>query len=97
MSFQLIAQIFLLLSAVSCMIGAGFVTFAVIGEVNRKLPEEEQISYLWSHYWKSRKIKYEYGRLYPTGRLWFYGNVLTYAAFGFLLALVLGWRFGIFK
>ena len=96
-SFQRIVQVLIFLSAISCMIWAGFVTFAIIGEVNRKLPEEEQISYLWSHYWKSRKIKYEYRRLYPSGRLLFYGGVLTYLAFGFLLALALGWRFGVFK
>jgi hypothetical protein len=97
MSLQLLAQLLIFLSAVSCMIGAGFVTFAIIGEINRKLSEKDQISYLWSHYWKSRRIESEYRRLYPSGRLFFYGRVLTYAAFGFLLALALGWRSGIFK
>ena len=97
MTFQLVAQIFLLLSAVSCMIWAGFVTSAIIGEVNRKLPENDQISYLWSYYAKSRRIKYEYRRLYPKGRLLLYEGVLTGAAFGFLLILVLCWRFGVFR
>jgi hypothetical protein len=97
MSFQLIVQILIFLSAISCMIWAGFVTFAIIGEINRKLPEKDQISYLWGYPAKSRRINDEYRRLYPTGRLLFYGRALVCAAFGFLLALALGWRFGVFK
>jgi hypothetical protein len=97
MNLETIAQLLIFLSAISCMIGAGFVTSVIIREINRKLPEKDQISYLWSHYWKSRRIKYEYRKLYPSGRLLFYLGVLTYTAFGFLLALALGWRFGVFK
>jgi|ERR1700739_4581742 hypothetical protein len=97
MNLGLLAQLLIFLSALSCMIAAGFVASAIIGEINCKLPEKEQISYLWSHYWKSRRVKYEYRRLYPSGKLLFYEAVLTYAAFGLLLLLALGWRFGVFK
>ena len=97
MTLQLVTQILLFLLAVSCMIWAGFLTFAIIGEINRKLPENDQISYLWGHYAKYRRIKSEYRRLYPNGRLWLFQVILTYSAFGFLLWLALGWRFGIFR
>jgi hypothetical protein len=96
MTVQLIVQIALFLSALTCLISAGFVTSAMIGEVNRRLPEKDQISYLWGHYSKYRKINLEYRRLYPAGRLIFYNRLLTFAGFGFVLALVLGWRFGLF-
>jgi hypothetical protein len=97
MSFRLTAQILIFLAAISCLIWAGFVTFAMIGEINRKLPEHDQITYLWGHPAKYRKIRSEYRRLYPSGKLLFYGTVLTFIAFGLLVALALGWRFGIFK
>jgi hypothetical protein len=40
-----------------------------IGEVNRKLPENEQLSYWFWHSDKAWKLKQEYKRLYPGGRL----------------------------
>lgn len=42
--FFLAAQGFVILS--------GFIVFAMIGEVNRKLPDERRISYLFGHYSK---------------------------------------------
>jgi hypothetical protein len=57
------------------MIWSGFITSAIIGEINRKLSEKDQISYLWGHYPKYRRIKYEYRRLYPNGRLWLYQGI----------------------
>src|SRR5579863_4395898 len=97
MTFQFLSQIILFLLALSCVIWSGFITTMIIGEINRKLPEKDQISYLWGHYAKARRIKYEYRRLYPNGRLWLYQGILTYTAFGLLVLLALGWRFGIFK
>jgi hypothetical protein len=63
---------------------------ASIGEINRKLPETERISYLGGHRTKYRRIKQEYQRPYPDGRLSFYSKFLTLAGFGFALLLVLG-------
>jgi len=62
----------------------------MIQEINRKLPEKEQISYLWGHPVKYRKIKNEYRRLYPSGRLLFHLKVLTYMGLGLLVVLALG-------
>jgi len=56
-------------AAVTCAVLGGYVMFAMIGEVNRKLPEDQQISYLWGHYAKYQRILREYRRLYPKGRL----------------------------
>src|SRR5579859_6373890 len=77
MTLQFLSQIILLMLAISCMIWSGFITSAIIGEINRKLPEKDQISYLWGHYAKYRRIKLEYRRFYPNGRLWFYQGILT--------------------
>jgi hypothetical protein len=52
---------------------------------------------LWGHYAEYRRIRLEYRRLYPNGKLWLYQGILTYAAFALLLLVALGWRFGIFK
>jgi hypothetical protein len=97
MNLEMLVQLLIFLSAISCLIWAGFVTFAMMGEINRKLPEKDQISYLWGYPAKYRRINAEYRRLYPTGRLLFYGSVLTYTGFALLAALALGWRFGVFK
>ena len=54
---------------ISCLLISGFLFIQEIGEVNRKLPENEQISYWGMHADKAWKIKHEYRRLYPNGRL----------------------------
>lgn len=61
----------------------------MIGEVNRKLSKEEQISRSGIYLGKMQKIKAEYYRLYPTGRLDAWRGVLvTAACVFFALALV---------
>lgn len=84
----------LFLTATSCLVSAGFVLFAMIGEVNRKLPEQNQISYLFGHSDKYSYIHKEYRRLYPKGRLLLYLKILLATGFGLLL--VFAWRFGMF-
>ena len=84
----------LLLAAFSCIIGANFVLFAMIGEINRKLPEDGHISYLFGHYDKYRRIFKEYRCLYPNGRLNLYCKILVCAGFGLLV--VFAWQFGMF-
>jgi hypothetical protein len=61
-----------------------------IGEVNRKLSKEEQISRTWIYLpGKMQKIKAEYYRLYPTGRVdaW-RGALFTSACVFFALAFI---------
>jgi hypothetical protein len=86
--FVPLAAIALALSA-SFGILSGLLTYQEIGEINRKLPDDQQISYLGAPLGKMARIKREYRRLYPDGRVdqW---RVITQAiAFSVLAALVL--------
>jgi hypothetical protein len=64
----LLAVAFLIVAQV-CLISCTFIIFAIIGEVNRKRPEGEQISYIGWHVTKRRFVRQEYRRLYPEGKL----------------------------
>lgn len=59
----------LLAGATTCALLGGYVMFAMIGKVNKKLPDGDQISYLWGHYAKEHRVLQEYKHLYPEGRL----------------------------
>ncbi len=59
----------ILAGAVTLMICSGLVIFAMIGEVNRRLPEDQQVSYLWGYPGKLSGIRDQYRRFYPTGTL----------------------------
>jgi hypothetical protein len=41
----------------------------MIGEINRKLPIDDQISKAWNYPGKDSRVQSEYRRLYPEGRL----------------------------
>jgi hypothetical protein len=84
----------LLSGAFSGIIGANFVLFAIIGEINRRLPELDRISYLFGHYEKYRHIFNEYRRLYPNGRLLLWFKLLLCLGFGLLA--IFAWQFGMF-
>ena len=45
----------LFFTAQSLILTAGFIMYAMVGEVNRRLPEDQQISYLFWHYFRSRR------------------------------------------
>ena len=55
--------------AASLAIIGGFVQTAIIGEVNRKLPGDSQFSYFGGHIVKAVRLRREYQRLYPEGKL----------------------------
>src|SRR5690348_10430076 len=55
-------------------IGSSLVIYAMIGEVNRRLPEDQQVSYLWGYPGKLSGIREQYKRFYPKGAL---SKVLT--------------------
>jgi hypothetical protein len=78
--------------ACSCAIMSSFFLWQEIGEVNRKLPDGEQISYWGMHPAKMEKIKSEYKHLYPSGKIDLMRRILQYAtlAFAFLLLIPLG-------
>jgi hypothetical protein len=69
--------------ATGMMIWASLVIFAMIGKVNRRLPDDQQVSYLWGYPGKLSGIKEKYKRFYPKGALVKVLNVLT------LLALIM--------
>ena len=64
----------LLAVAVTLMIGSVLVISAMIGEVNRRLPDDQQVSYLWGYPGKLSDIRDQYKRFYPQGTL---SKVLT--------------------
>ncbi len=59
----------LLSVAVTLAILSGFAISAMIGEVNRKLPEGQQVPYMLGYPGKLSEIKRKYRALYPRGRL----------------------------
>jgi hypothetical protein len=77
-------------------LGVGFacnlVFYAMIGEVNRKLPEGQRINYLYMYPGKLGKVWSEHKRLHPSGRL---RAALALLA-GLLIVLFLGvaWSMG---
>jgi len=79
----------LLSLVVSCCILSGIFLLQEIGEVNRKLPNGGQISYWGMHPLKMAKIKSEYGRLYPSGKIDLMRRIFQYAAFAFGVLLLI--------
>jgi hypothetical protein len=55
--------------ALSFAVASSLLLYAMIGKVNHFLPEDKQISYLFRYPGKVPKIKREYKRLYPNGKL----------------------------
>jgi hypothetical protein len=64
-----VSVLILFAAAISLIIGANLVLYAMIGEVNRKLPENQQIGYLGFYPSKAFRITREYRRFYPDGHL----------------------------
>ncbi len=76
----------LLAAAGTCALLGGFATFAMIGEINRKLSEHDQVSYLGGSYSKFDYVLREYKRQYPKGRLDSVFMLLVALMFLFLVA-----------
>jgi hypothetical protein len=87
-----LASIVLAALAGSCLLLSGFLLTQEVGEVNRKLPEDQQISYWWMHVDKYARIKREYKRLYPNGRIHTFSIIFEFAGFalGLLAAIAAG-------
>lgn len=65
--------ILFLLCGVTCIIAANFAMYAMIGQVNARLPHEQRFSFAGFHFGKNRRILETYRSMYPTGRLiWWY-------------------------
>ena len=74
---------------------AAFFLWQEIGEINRKLPETDQISYWGMHPVKMAKVKREYRRLYPSGKIDLIRRIFQYVTFLFALLLLI--PLGFFK
>ena len=66
----------------------------MVDKVNDLLPKGEQFAPLGWYYSKNRRLKREYKRLYPDGRLLLKVRVLT--ALMFACLLICAWGFGFF-
>jgi hypothetical protein len=95
MSTNILIALVLFAFAQACVVVAGYLQWIIIAEVNRKLPDAEQISYFLGYPGKYFKILREYRRLYPEGRL----PALSGLAFGagLLFMLAAAWAFGFFR
>jgi hypothetical protein len=60
---------------------SGMLTYAMIGEINRKRSEDRQISYFWFTAVKMNDISSEYRDYYPLGKLRRYRNFATATMF----------------
>lgn len=81
--------------AVTCCIISGIFLMQEIGEINRKKSDAEQISCWWMYPGKMSKIRREYKSLYPFGRLDTLRLAFQFAAYGFLVLLLIS--LGAFK
>jgi hypothetical protein len=88
---SLIAGFFVCLSA-SCAGINSILVHREIAAVNRRVSDAEQISYSFMYPAKMQKIKAEYRRLYPVGKLETWRQTAQIAMFAFLAlaAIVLG-------
>lgn len=81
--------------ALTFILFSGFLTFAMIGEINRKMPDTEKIPYLLGHPAKYFKILREYRRLYPAGHLKLYFHICFFIGVAFLISSA--WSLGFFR
>jgi hypothetical protein len=94
LSRSFLSSLALLLAATSCFIASSLVMSAMMGEINRKLPKNQRISYLFGHFTKYQFIYRKYKELYPHGRLLLYYWLCGFG--GLLLLLLFAWQFGMF-
>jgi hypothetical protein len=90
-----LASIVLAAFGVSCLVLSGFFLTQEIGEINRKLPEDQQISYRWMYAEKYARIRKEYRRLYPNGRIHTLGVIFEFV--GFVLLVLAAVAAGFFR
>jgi hypothetical protein len=83
--------VLLFLSGIFCIIKANYIMFDMIGEINRKLPEADQIPKAWRYPGKDSRVQSEYRRLYPEDRLSSQYRAVLYSgvALLFLFTLVI--------
>ena len=72
MSARIVAGIILFCLAISAIILTNLFQMMMIGEINRKRPENKLVSYFGFTPFKTLRIFREYRHLYPVGKLHIY-------------------------
>jgi hypothetical protein len=86
--------VMLVIALFGAVFASSLAIYAMIGEVNRKLPDDQQIEYLFMYPGKVSKVKLEYKRLYPKGRLPLLWNLTVGVMIA--LGLAVAWSIGFF-
>ncbi len=95
MAPNLVRALVLFLFSQSCIVVSGCLFYAIIGEVNGKLPDKERFSYLFGYHSKYVRILREYKDLYPMGRLAHYFKALL--VLGLISFIASAWQVGMFR
>ncbi len=93
MTIRIIAGIIALLGVSICGLVAAFLNFEMIDKVNEKLPADENFNWIGWYPAKYQRLKQEYRRLYPEGRLPSKIRVATAIMFACLAVCAWGFRF----
>lgn len=91
---QLIFSFLTLCSSITFIVLANMLVLIMVGEINRKKRDSEQISYLGFTFVKGIKVITEYRRLYPSGTLHIF--MIAFLAGAMCLLLVFAWQLGFF-
>jgi hypothetical protein len=91
---RVVVGIFALACVSACGLLSTAATFEMVDKVNEKLPKGDRFSHLGWYWSKTRRLRREYSRLYPSGPLSRRRRVLS----GLMLtcALICAWGFGFF-
>jgi hypothetical protein len=85
----------LFLIAVGLIILSSLIHLIIVAEVNRKLPDDQQINYFFWYFAKNRRVMQLYRQFYPHSRMIFlYRSCVGLAA---IFGLAFAWKFGFFR
>jgi hypothetical protein len=87
MSPRMLAGVVLFCIFMTGVFLANMFQFMMIGEVNRKRPDGDQVSYFGHHYFKTKRIFGEYRKLHPEGAIHVYMLISVAVAFGSLVGV----------
>ena len=85
----------LFLIAIGLGIFSSFISLIIVAEVNRKLPDSEQVNYFFWYPGKFLKVKRLYQKFYPQRHLVFLYYLCVWLAGAFMLAFA--WKLGFFR
>jgi hypothetical protein len=92
MTTRIIVGIIALACASASGIFGALFNFEMIEKVNDKLPEKERFEWFGWNLFKYQRLKREYRKFYPDGRLLFRVRILTVLLFVWILVCVWGFR-----